>query len=418
MSFRHLLVALLGLLLAGGWAYWLIASVVLRRFLASPDLASRHFSPAISILKPFKGVDHEAYECFASFCRQDYPDFELLFGSARADDPGVAAVERLQRDFPARTIRWIATGEADGNPKTAILERLASEARGDVLVAADSDIHASPDTVLRLVSALADPAVGLVSCLYRSRGGTTLAARLLCLYLDGGFVPSAVLAYRLAGRRFALGAAMAFRRRDLERIGGYGAFRDRLLDDYEIGSRIAGLGLEVRLSPAVVTHVLGAESFRGQWQRELRWNRGIRVARPADYAGLLVTQTTPTAILLGFATGLWRWGLAAVGATLVLRAVVAHRATADLGGPSLLRNLLWLPLRDLFTAVAWCAGLAGRRITWRGARYLVQADGGVLAVSPAGLRAPPASPGPPRSGAPGRRPPGGSPAPRSPRRRR
>lgn len=374
---------LLSLLLVASWAYWLTASVVLRRFLSAPvQPPSSAFIPAVSILKPFKGADHEAYACFASFCRQDYPDYEILFGAASPDDPGLAVVERLQEDFPTRSIRRIVTGDAEGNPKTAILERLAAEAHGEVLVAADSDIYAAPDIVGRLVAELADPAVGLASCLYRSRGATTLAARLLGLYLDGGFVPSAVLAYRLAGRRFAMGAAMAFRRSDLERIGGYGAFRDRLLDDYEIGSRIAALGREVRLAPAVVTHVLGAESFRGQWQRELRWNRGIRVARPADYAGLLVTQATPIACLLALASGFSRWGLAALGATLVLRAVVAHRAAGDLGGTSPRRNLLWLPVRDLLTAVAWSAGLAGRKVTWRGARYLVQGDGGVRAVAP------------------------------------
>ncbi len=384
----HLLVALLALLLAASWAYWLIASSCLRRFLAplAPPApgAPPPAWPPVSILKPVKGADHEAYECFASFCRQDYPDFELLFAAARADDPAVAVVERLRRDFPERAIGLITAAGADGNPKTILLERLAAEARGEVLIPADSDIHAPPDTLRRLVAPLADPAVGLVSCLYRSRGGVTLAARLLGLYLDGAFVPSAVLAHRLAGRRFALGAAMALRRADLERIGGYGAFRDRLLDDYEIGSRIAALGLEARLSPAVVTHVLGAESFRGQWHRELRWNRGIRAVRPADYAGLAVTQTTPLALLLALATGFSRWGLAALLATLLLRAAVVHRAAADLGGrppfSALVRDLVWLPVRDLFTTVAWCAGLAGRRITWRGARFTMRRDGSVEAV--------------------------------------
>lgn len=384
MRTLSVLLGLAALLLVASWAYWLLASACLRRFLRTPraDPEPRPGAlPRVSVLKPVKGADHEAYECFASFCRQDYPDYEVLFAAARADDPAIPVVERLQRDLPERAIRLLVTGDSGGNPKTALLERLAAEARGEVLVAADSDVRADPDLLRRLAAPLADPAVGLVSALYRSRGGTTLAARLLGLYLDGAFVPSAVLAHRAAGRRFALGAAMAFRRRDLERLGGYAAFRDRLLDDYEIGARMAALGLEVRLSPAVVTHVLGAESFRGQWQRELRWNRGIRAARPADYAGLAVTQATPLALLvllLAFPLGLGSWGLAALLATLALRAAVARRAALDLGGdrPPLF-DLAWLPLRDLLTAAAWGAGLAGRRIVWRGARYLVRKDGGI-----------------------------------------
>jgi len=378
------LLGLASLLLLASWAYWLAASASLRRFLRSrqePGPApAPEALPRVSVLKPVKGADHEAYECFLSFCRQDYPDYEVLFATARADDPAIPVVERLRRDVPERAIRLLVAGEPQGNPKTALLERLAAEARGEVLVPADSDVRADPDLLRRLAAPLADPAVGLVSALYRSRGGTTLAARLLGLYLDGAFVPSAVLAHRAAGRRFALGAAMAFRRRDLLRLGGYGAFRDRLLDDYEIGARMAALGLDVRLSPAVVTHVLGAESFRGQWQRELRWNRGIRAARPADYAGLLVTQATPLALLvflLAIPLGLGGWGLAALLATLALRAAVARRAATDLGGRPPLSDLAWLPLRDLFTAAAWLAGLAGRRIAWRGARYLVRKDGGI-----------------------------------------
>ncbi len=382
MTLLAALVGFLFLLLAASWAYWLIASASLRRFLHLPPPDPPPRWPSVSILKPVKGADHEAYESFASFCRQEYGDFEILFGAARADDPAIAVVDRLRRNFPERPIRLLVTGEADGNPKTAILARLAAEARGEILLPADSDIDAAPETVRRLVAALADPAVGIVSCVYRSRGAATLAARLLGLYLDGGFVPSAVFAYRLAGRRFAMGAAMAFRRRDLERIGGYAAFGDRLLDDYEIGSRIAALGLEVRLSPAVVTHVLGGETFRGQWQRELRWNRGIRAVRPADYAGLAITQTTPIALLLCLATGCASWSLGTLAATLVLRGAVAYRAARDLGGHFSAVELLWLPARDLLTALAWCAGFAGRRITWRGARYLVKPDGGVEAVRP------------------------------------
>jgi ceramide glucosyltransferase len=378
-----IVIALLTLLLAASWAYWLIAGRCLRRFLraAAPEPPPAVL-PSVSVLKPIQGADDGAYESFASFCRQDYADFELLFGAARADDPARAVVERLRRDFPARAIRWIVTGEADGNPKTSILERLAGEARGDLLIPADSDVQAPPDTLRRLVAPLADPAVGLVSCLYRSRAGTTLAARLLGLYLDGAFIPSAVLAYRLAGRRFALGAAMAFRRDDLMRIGGYGAFRDRLLDDYEIGARIAALDLEVRLLPVIVTHVLGAESFRGQWRRELRWNRGIRAARPADYAGLAFTQATPIALLLLLATGGSPLALGALAATLVLRAAVAYRAASDLGDRPPLADLAWLPLRDLFTALAWCAGLIGRRVSWRGARFVIGADGRIDRLPP------------------------------------
>jgi ceramide glucosyltransferase len=258
-------------------------------------------SPAsVSVLKPVKGVDPDAYDNFASFCRQHYPDYEILFGVADPDDPAVAVIERLRTDFPQCKIRIIQTSGpptpprcvrgSDGkrgsdfcNPKSASLHELADRAAGDLLVISDADIRAAPDYLRRVTAPLQDPKVGAVTCPYASLPADVLPSRLGALYLDGEFLPSAIFAHEALGVRVGLGATIAVRRTDLTRAGGYAAVADFLADDYHIVARIARLGYHVVLSRCAVTHVLGETDFRGQWDQEVRWALAVRSCNPWGY---------------------------------------------------------------------------------------------------------------------------------------
>ncbi len=357
------------------WLYWLIAWYLTRTFFRSFTQAPQDYKPSVSILKPLKGVDAEAYENFVSFCLQDYPDFELLFGVSNLQDPLIPVVTRLQQAFPDRSIRLFTVQTSMPNRKVGVLHHLATCARNEILVINDSDMRVTPDYLQRVVAPLANQEVGLVTCTYRGARPLTWAARLEALHMGATFLPSVLVARSFLRMRFALGATLALRRRDLARLGGFAAIGEYLADDYQLGVRIARLGLRVHLSDYVVTSILGATTFREQWYREIRWARTHRVCHPLEYPGLILTFSTPLALALLLMTYFTPLGFGVLSLSLLVRWFVAWRVSHYTGDQVVRKCLHWLPLRDVLSALIWGIGMVGRRIVWRGEEFILQPDG-------------------------------------------
>lgn len=368
------------LLVIASWCYWLVAFWMTRSFFTRRSESISIFLPPVSILKPVCGLDYQSYENFASYCQQDYPEFELLFGVSDDNDPAIPIIERLQRDFPACPIRLIVAPISGENHKVSTLQQLAEQARYEVLVINDSDTQVSPDYLSRVVAPLADASVGLVTCTYRGIYPQTLAAQFQALHMGVLFLPSVIVARKVIAMRFALGATVALRKSHLAQIGGFAALAGYLADDHELGARIAALGLGVQLSDYVVPIALGETSFAELWDREVRWARCSRISRPLEYPGLLICFSTALAIVYGIYSGNL---IVPLGVTLTLRwgsALWITYFTRDLESR---RSLLWLPLRDLLSALIWCVGGLGKRVVWRDQTYLVQSDGRMVATQPA-----------------------------------
>jgi ceramide glucosyltransferase len=366
---------LLMLLIFAGWLYWLIALLMVYDFFRSRTEPGSSFMPPVSILKPVKGVDFQAYQNFASFCQQDYPDYEVIFGVADPADPIIPVIERLRRDFPERHIRLIIAVTFGANRKASLLHYLVSEAKHEVLVVSDSDMRVTPDYLKRVVAPLADQQVGLVTCLYQSELPLNVTAGLEALHMGATFLPSVIVARKVINMRFAMGATVALRRHDLTRLGGFAAIADYLADDYQLGARIAALGLKVHLSNYVIACVLGATTFREQWEREIRWMRCTHISRPLEYPGLLLSYSLPLSAVLAVVSHFENASLRILVISLFLRWLVALLISVRTGDRQVRRWLLWLPARDLLSAVTWCVGGLGRQITWRGESFALQADG-------------------------------------------
>jgi len=364
-------VAILGCISSS--AYYLLCLWSVRAFLRgrSAKAAAPAFPP-VSILKPLKGTDPDIYESFRSHCLQDYPEYEIIFGVNDADDPAVTSVEQLRKEFPGRSIQLIVSPEKLGaNVKVSNLEQMLRAARYEHVLVNDSDIRVDRDYLRRVLAPLADPRVGMVTCLYRGVAARTLGSRLESLGISTDFCAGVVVARQLEGGvRFGLGSTMVFRRTDLERAGGFLAIVDYLADDYELGRRIAGLGLHVVLSDVVVETHLPAYDLPGFLSHQLRWSRGVRDSRAGGYIGLISTYGLMWALVALAAAKAAPWSWALLGVIAVLRLAVALAVGRYvLDDRQLLANLWLLPLRDLIAVVVWVASFAGHTVTWRGDRF-------------------------------------------------
>jgi ceramide glucosyltransferase len=336
----------------------------------------------VSILKPLKGTDPEIYQSFRSHCLQDYPEYEIIFGVSDPNDPAVASVRQLQSEFPALNIRLIVCRQSLGaNVKVSNLAQMLAEARYQHLLVNDSDIRVETDYLRRVVAPLSDPKIGMVTCLYRGVAAATLGSRIESLGISTDFCAGVLAARRLeGGLRFGLGSTMAFRRADLEKIGGFESFADYLADDYELGKRIAGLGLEVKLSEVVVETNLPAYGVPEFLSHQLRWARGVRDSRAGGYFGLVLTFGFLWSCVVVLVSGGARWAWALAGTTLFLRLAVALLVGRGvLRDRQLLPQLWQVPVRDLVAVGVWMASLVGHTVSWRGDRFELK-DGKLIRI--------------------------------------
>jgi ceramide glucosyltransferase len=317
----------------------------------------------ISILKPVRGSDPGLYAAIASHASQNYPEFELLFAVGSLGDPAVPHIRRLQQEFPQRAISLIVRETQAANRKVGSLIDLERIARFDWIVVNDGDIGVPPDYLRTVTGPLANPAIGLVTCLFRTRA-ESLPAKFEALSVITDFAPSALVAPLTGITEFGLGSTLAFRRRDLRRIGGFQALADYLADDYQLGKHIHALGLKIHLSSVVVESHIPAKTLSEAWTHQVRWARTIRISRGGliGYAGLPVTYATLWA-LVAAACGHWQIALA----LLFLRFAAAILASAGvLRDKTIWPMLPLLPIRDLWAVGIWMAGMVGDSVEWGG----------------------------------------------------
>uniref|UniRef100_A0A7V4XTH2 Glycosyltransferase n=1 Tax=Acidobacterium capsulatum TaxID=33075 RepID=A0A7V4XTH2_9BACT len=371
-------IALLGIAAIPFIYYSLALLSSLRFFLAGRRAANAapaagEFLPPVSILKPVRGLDPDAYANFASFCRLDYPEYEILFCVGDTADPALPVLQRLALDFPATKIRiLIGSGRQATNDKCAKLARLTGEAAYEHLVINDSDVRVQPDYLRRMVAPLADPKTGAVTPLYVPTEVNSWVQRLQEAGMLSEFYPGLFVAKELDGVKFALGPTIATRRSYLREFGGYAAIENRPADDLLIGRLIAEQGREVVLLPDAITTVPDYQSLGELFFKRLRWMTVMRHMRPAGHLGLIFTLGLPWTILalILAPSAVIAWSF--LGGYLFVRfALTLLVGQFGLRQRGVWLNMLFVPLWDALATTIWLASFTRRTIRWRGQNYAI-----------------------------------------------
>ncbi|WP_233840841.1 bacteriohopanetetrol glucosamine biosynthesis glycosyltransferase HpnI [Dyella sp. 2HG41-7] len=342
-----------------------------RRTWASNDTQPR---PA-TVLKPLHGAEPKLYENLRSFCVQTHPNYQIVFGVRDPDDPAIAVVERLRHEFPQQSIALAIDSRVYGaNFKVSNLMNMLPHAQHDVLVLADADIYVKPDYLARVVAPLADPSVGIVTCLYYGIPGPSFWSRLGRLFIDDWFAPSVKLSNAFGSTQFAFGSTIALRRDALATIGGFDVLRDLLADDFWLGELTRRAGLQTVLSDVVVGTEVGESTLKDLWTHELRWLRTIRAIAPAGFALTFVCFTAPLLLLgLCLAPGPVTAGLALLGGAARVLIHFLQRRISDQAFAW--HEVLLIPLRDALLLMEWAVALAGWQVKWRGQVLHARGDG-------------------------------------------
>lgn len=363
------------LLAAAPLLYYLAATIAaLRFFHRERGRKLRNYAPPVSLLKPVRGTDFSTYENYSSFCRLDYPDYEVLFAVNDSSDPAVPVIQRLMAEFPERSIRLFFGAENLGaNRKVNKLARLAREARHEVLVLTDGDVRVGPNFLREVVAPFVDEGIGAVTCLYRGIAERNLGAELEAVGASSDFFAGVLVAEMTEGMNFALGASITTTKRWLSKIGGFEALAGMLSDDYELGLRIAQAGGRVLLSREPVWTVYPTQTAKSFWDHQVRWARTVRICRPLSYLGLIFTHGLPWAVLAALIAPARGVAAAYLVFYLVLRLLMAWTVGVWGVGDNVLRRRLWLlPVRDAVYFVVWLAGFASNRIVWGGEEYVTE----------------------------------------------
>ena len=368
-------------------AYLITAIFGVWQFRRIHERAPRHVAagPGVTVLKPLCGDEVELLENLRSFCDQDYPDFQVIFGLSSDKDPAILKVKELMGEFQEHDISLVVDERVHGsNLKISNLLNMLDHAKHDILVIADSDMRVERDYLQIVAATFDDPCVSAATCLYSGSARGGLPSTLGAMFINDWFFPSALIPALRDKLTYCFGATMAARRGAIENIGGFGALANILADDYMLGNFVHRQGQKVALAPYLVRNIVHEPSMRALFLHEVRWARTIKNVKPLSYALSTITEglflSVAAAVLLSFG-GVSGWLIALPIIIVALLRLALHLGVCETIKGQGERTPWLIPLRDLLSLGVRISSYFGTTVHWREQVLTVRADSTLQDVS-------------------------------------
>jgi ceramide glucosyltransferase len=352
--------------------------IELRKNRKRPHIPSG-FTPPITVFKPICGLEQDMDENLRSFCQQDYPEYQIIFGLHGEDDTAIPVIKKIIQDYPELDLEIVMDSRLyASNHKVSNLINMFPSAKHDILLIADSDMRVGKNYLHDIVAPFANVANGAVTCLYSGRTDNGLASKLNAMFINEWFLPSVLISNALKDISYCLGATMAVRREILTDFGGFEALADYLADDYMLGQMVSERGYKIHLSYTIVENLSYETSYKSLFLHELRWARTLRAVEPLGYLGTFLTDT----LMIGILTALFALiftqhtflPASILGLTIIAR-ILLHlqvKSALDLNGRG---SLLLIPARDMLSFIIRIVSFMGHSVEWRNHTFSVDDEG-------------------------------------------
>lgn len=366
--------------------YLLFANICimeLRKDRKRPHIPSG-FTPAVTVFKPICGLEQNMDENLRSFCQQDYPEYQIIFGFHGEDDTAIPVIQKIIEDFPQLDLKMVVDSRLHGsNHKVSNLINMFADAKHEILLIADSDMRVTENYLHEIAAPFANAANGAVTCLYSGRTNSGhnkagISSHLNAMFINEWFLPSVLISNALKDISYCLGATMAVRREILTDFGGFEALADYLADDYMLGQMVSERGYKVHLSNTIVENISYEPDFKSLFLHELRWARTLRAVEPLGYLGTFLTDTLMIGSLTTFFALLCTQHIflpAVIMGTAITARILLHlqvKSALELNGRG---SFLLIPVRDTLSFVIRIVSFTGNSVEWRNHTFSVDDDG-------------------------------------------
>jgi len=368
----------------GGSIYALLCIGAIIRYRTSSGKEWKHAFrsyPPVTVLKPVHGLEKHQKRNLRSTCLQDYPEYQVVFSVQDAQDPAIPLLMEIQKEFGTEHVTVaVENCRAGTNGKINNMIGGLKYARYEILVISDSDVFLKPDYLKTIVSPLADPKIGCTCTLYKAAAADRWFEKIELLSLNADFMANVLFAHVTGASRFCLGASAALHRSTLDRIGGFEALADYLVEDYEMGRRIWDLGKKVEIIPYFVDTMVDLKRPSQWWNHQVYWDQNTRAARPYAFFATALVRSVPFSLLYAATQIFNPLGLGIMAGAIILRilsgAAVLGWGLRDREG---LRNLWLIAFRDISSLITWLLAFTKRTTIWRGTSFILTRDGRLIA---------------------------------------